>query len=82
MLLKHPMEVGRKLKSGQTVPAHFISTLTCDYEGERVLQSHWGAGVSKNPYVAFTIQNVSAGGKLVVQWVDNKRESDLLELIV
>ena len=82
MLLKHPMEVGRDLKNGQSVPAHFISTLNCEYEGELVLQAHWGAGVSKNPYVAFTIRNVTAGGKLVVGWTDNQGESDLLELVL
>ncbi len=82
MLLKHPMDVGRTLKNGEIVPAHFISRLSCDYEGENVMNAHWGAGVSKNPYVAFTIKDAETGGKLVVNWVDNRGESDSTEITV
>ena len=80
MLLRHPMDVGRTLKNGKSIPAHFISLLTCEYEGDTVLEAHWGAGVSKNPYVAFTIRDAKAGGKLTVDWVDNRGDTDHLEV--
>ena len=82
MLLRHPMDVGRTLKNGKTIPPHFISRLRCDYDGETVVDAHWGAGVSKNPYVAFTIKGAQAGGKLAVSWVDNRGESDHTEITV
>lgn len=79
MLLRHPMNVGRKLKNGESIPAHFIKELVCEYENELVMQAHWGAGISKNPYVAFTIKNAKAGGNLVVKWTDNQGETDTLK---
>lgn len=82
MLLRHPMDVGRTRKNGETIPPHFISSLSCDYDGETVVNAHWGAGVSKNPYVAFTIKDAVAGGKLVVKWEDNRGESDTTEITV
>lgn len=78
MLLRHPMDVGRRLKNGESVPAHFITRLTCEYEGDTVLEAHWGAGVSKNPYVAFTIKDAKVGDQLMIDWVDNQGATDNL----
>ncbi|MGR8947491.1 MAG: thiosulfate oxidation carrier complex protein SoxZ [Gammaproteobacteria bacterium] len=79
MLLRHPMDVGRRLKNGKVIPPHFISELTCRYEEEIVMQAHWGAGVSKNPYVAFTVNNASKGGVLTIEWLDNQGNTDRLD---
>ena len=79
MLLKHPMDVGRRLKSGEVIPAHFISELTCRHGGEIVMQAHWGAGISKNPYVAFTFDGVAPGDKITIDWLDNQGNTDSLE---
>ena len=79
MLLRHPMDVGRKLKNGEVIPPHFISELTCRYDQQIVMQAHWGAGISKNPYVAFTINSVQKGGQLSVEWLDNQGNTDRLD---
>ena len=80
MLLKHPMDVGRRLKNGEVIPAHFISRLTCRHGHEIVMQAHWGAGISANPYVAFTLEGVNAGDKITIDWLDNQGNSDSLEV--
>ncbi|MEM7465452.1 MAG: thiosulfate oxidation carrier complex protein SoxZ [Pseudomonadota bacterium] len=80
MLLKHPMDVGRRLKNGEEIAPHFISELTCRRNDEIVMQAHWGAGVSKNPYVAFTLDSVNKGDKLSLAWLDNQGDEDHLEV--
>ena len=80
MLLKHPMTVGQRLKSGEYIPPHFIAELTCRHRDEIVMQAHWGAGVSKNPYVAFTIHGAELGDKITIDWRDNQGNTDSLEL--
>ena len=82
MLLKHPMSVGRRLKNGEVIPPHFISELTCRHGEEIVMQAHWGAGISTNPYVAFTLKGVNPGDKITIDWLDNQGDSDSLEIVM
>ena len=79
MLLRHPMEVGRRSENGDPIAPHFITELVCEHNGEIVLNAHWGAGIAKNPYVAFFVDDVQAGDRLSIRWRDNQGGKDIFE---
>lgn len=79
-LIRHPMEVGRQRGSdGQSVPAHFITRVSCEHQGEPVLLAHWGGGVAKNPYLSFSFEGAAPGDTITLRWEDNQGEADSLE---
>jgi sulfur-oxidizing protein SoxZ len=39
------------------------------------MSAEWGPGVSKNPFLQFTIKNGKAGDKVGVSWKDNKGDT-------
>ncbi len=73
-LINHPMETGlrKDKKTGKKIPAHFITELTSDLNGSRVMTAYWGGSVSKNPYVSFKVNGGAKGDKITMSWVDNK----------
>ena len=77
-LITHPMETGQRKdkKTGQKIPAHFIQEVTCEHNGKQVMSAHWGAAVSKNPYVSFSIAGAKSGDGITLSWVDNKGNKD------
>lgn len=77
----HPMETGsRKDKaSGKVIPAHYITEMKCEHNGKTVLTCLWGPGVSKNPFLSFSLNNAKAGDTLKLSWVDNKGETEAAE---
>lgn len=77
-LLFHPMETGlrKDKKTGEAIPAHFITEVKVEHNGKNVLTCLWGSVVSKNPFLSFDITNTKAGDELKVSWVDNKGGSD------
>lgn len=83
VLMSHPMETGqRKDASGAAVPAHYINEVSAMHNGKLVLQAHWGAAVSQNPFVQFRFKGGAAGDKLVVSWKDNKGDSRTDEVVL
>jgi sulfur-oxidizing protein SoxZ len=83
-LLYHPMETGlRKDKStGKPIPAHYITQVEVEHNGNNVLTCLWGPGVSKNPFLSFDISNTQAGDKLKISWMDNKGGSQTAEATI
>ncbi len=77
LLINHPEETGLRKdpKTGQIVPAHFITNVTATVNGKQVLSAQWGVGISKNPFMGFKVKGAKAGDKVVVTWVDNKGET-------
>ncbi len=73
VLMNHPMETGQRkdAKTGQLVPAHFITDVTATINGVTVLKSSMGGGVSRNPYLGFKVKGAKSGDKIVISWVDN-----------
>ncbi|MFO7543546.1 MAG: thiosulfate oxidation carrier complex protein SoxZ [Thiobacillus sp.] len=73
VLMNHPMETGARkdAKTGQLVPAHYITQVTATVNGNKVLDAGLSGGVSKNPYLGFKVKGPKAGDKVVVNWVDN-----------
>ncbi len=73
VLMSHPMETGqRKDNSGNTIPAHFIQSISINVAGKQVISGQTGTSVSKNPVFAFKVKGAKAGDEVVVNWVDNK----------
>lgn len=84
LLINHPMETGQRKdpKTGQPVPAHFITNVTATLNGKPVLDAQWSQAVSRNPFLGFRVKGAKAGDKVKVSWVDNKGESDSIETTV
>jgi sulfur-oxidizing protein SoxZ len=75
-LMRHPMETGqRKDDAGNTIPAHFITSVTATIGERTVMQAQWGAAVSQNPFLAFRVTGVQPGDEVSIRYVDNKGES-------
>ena len=76
VLMSHEMETGQRRDSaGQLVPAWHIQEVTATHNGQPVFSADWGPGVSKNPFLQFTIKNGKAGDKVGVTWKDNKGDT-------
>jgi sulfur-oxidizing protein SoxZ len=82
-LMPHPMETGtRRDSEGGLIGAHYIQTVTCFKNDNRVMQAHWGPAVSKNPFFAFKVKNCSPGDTIKVSWLDNLGEKSSGELVL
>jgi sulfur-oxidizing protein SoxZ len=77
-LMTHPMETGTRKdkKTGKPIPAHFISEVTGEHKGNKVLTAYWSGAVSKNPYLSFKFEGGNAGDEVKISWVDNQGGSD------
>ncbi len=76
VLMSHVMETGRRLdEESELVPAHYITRVTVECNGRSVLVAHWGAFVSRDPYLAFKFKGGAAGEKVKVTWEDSKGET-------
>lgn len=73
VLMSHPMETGTRkdAKTEKLVPAHFINQVMASINGKQVMESQWGAAVSKNPFLGFKVKGVNAGDKVTINAVDN-----------
>jgi len=80
-LISHPMETGTRKdkKTGEKIPAHFIQEVVCEHNGNAVMTAHWGAAISKNPYLSFRFSGGNVGDTVKLSWVDNKGNSDSAE---
>lgn len=72
-LMKHPMETGlrKDRKTGENIPAHYISDVTLSLNGTGVMTAYLGPGVSKDPYLSTEIRGAKKGDTVTVAWVDN-----------
>jgi sulfur-oxidizing protein SoxZ len=84
VLMNHPMETGLRKdgKTGQLVPAHYITEVNATINGAKVLDGGFGVGVSKNPYLGFKVKGAKAGDKVVVNWVDNTGDKNSAEATI
>ena len=72
-LMPHDMESGRRrdVETDEIVPAHYITDVVAEHNGDIVLTAYWGTAVSKNPYLAFSFTGAAAGDTIKIRWVDN-----------
>ena len=83
-LVSHTMETGlrKDKKTGEKIPAHHITEITGEYNGNTVMTANWGPAISKNPYLSFKFKGGSAGENVKISWVDNTGKSDSLEAAI
>ncbi|MDP2265157.1 MAG: thiosulfate oxidation carrier complex protein SoxZ [Thiobacillus sp.] len=84
VLMNHTMETGvrKDAKTGQLIPAHYITDVNASVNGVKVLDGSLSGGISKNPYLGFKVKGPKAGDKIVVNWVDNKGDKNTAEATI
>ncbi len=82
LMAKHPMDTGRVKNplTGELIPANYIKTIRCHINGEKMFQGNFGTGVSKNPFLKFTLLNRSVGEILIFDWEDLSGLTKLTEV--
>lgn len=72
VVMIHDMETGlRKDSAGNAIPAHYIQQVSATWQGKVVLSAHWGAAISKNPFLEFTFKGGKKGERIQISWTDN-----------
>ena len=84
MLMKHVMETGlrKDSKTGEPIPAHYITDVSCSHNGNVIFRCNLGPAISKNPYLFFTVSGPKAGDTLELASVDNMGKTDSGETVV
>ncbi len=80
-LISHAMESGQRKnsKTGEKIPAHHVTEVTAEHNGNPVMTAYWGGGISKNPYLSFKFKGGASGDTIKISWVDNMGEGDSAE---
>jgi sulfur-oxidizing protein SoxZ len=73
VLIQHAMDTGTQKdpKTEKLIPAHFINQVVATLNGKTVIDTQWGAGVAKNPFMGFKIKGAKPGDKVGINAVDN-----------
>ena len=81
-LMPHDMESGLRMdpETNDFVPAHYITDVVAEINGEVVMTAYWGQAVSKNPYVSFGVSGAVAGDMVTIKWNDNLGDSSETEV--
>jgi sulfur-oxidizing protein SoxZ len=71
-LLSHPMLTGMSRDAaGIPIPEYFVNEVEVTYGGERVAHFEWTSGISRDPFVGFSLR-ATKEAPLSVTWKDNK----------
>jgi sulfur-oxidizing protein SoxZ len=83
-LMSHPMETGlrKNSKTGEKIPAHHITEVTAEHNGNVVMTANWGIAISKNPYLSFKFKGAASGDMIKITWVDNMGKGDSAEAAI
>ena len=83
-LMSHPMETGlrKDSKTGKKIPAHHITEVSAEHNGNVVMTANWGGAISKNPYLSFKFKGAASGDKIKITWVDNMGKGDSAEAAI
>ncbi len=75
-LMSHPMETGlrKDKKTGETIPAHFIQSVTAEKGGVAFMEADFNSTISKNPYLRLQVSG-DKGDEIKISWTDNKGDS-------
>ncbi len=77
VLIKHPMESGRrKDEAGNVIAAKYVTTTTAHVAGVQVFELNSGAGVSKNPFIQFKLEGRAAGDVIDLKWTDSAGDTE------
>lgn len=80
-MLRHKMETGRRKDpaTGELIPVHHITEVTCELNGEMVMSAVIGAGISTNPFFSFYLHDTKVGDILILSWLDNLGNTDTIK---
>lgn len=71
-LLSHPMTTGMSRdQAGIPIPAYFVNDVVITYGGEHVAHFEWTSGISRDPFVGFSLR-ATKEAPVTVTWKDNK----------
>lgn len=71
-LIQHPMDSGiARDAQGRVPPAHFITQLTVQVNGQVRVRGALGPGISRNPLFTWRLAGGAAGDEVLVDWEDN-----------
>jgi thiosulfate oxidation carrier complex protein SoxZ len=71
--MKHEMESGqRRDAQNRPVPAWHITEFRLLLNGSVVINGQFGGGISKDPFLEFTLKGVKPGDSLRLDWSDNR----------
>lgn len=83
MLIKHPMETGRrKDQDGNVIPGLYITEVSASYKDQPVFYAEVGQAVSKDPYMAFSFKGGASGEKISITWVDSSGATETGEAAI
>lgn len=77
-IMSHPMqrEGQRDKKTGEEIPAHYITDVIAEHNGVTVMTANWSGGISKNPYIAFKFKGGKTGETIKISWTDIQGKTD------
>lgn len=78
LLIDHPMQVGLRDEGASAVEAHYITELTIEHAGHKVLHADWGQGIARNPFLLLRLRDARKGDAVTIRWHDNRGASDEL----
>lgn len=82
LIIIHPMETGRKKDdTGALIPAHFIQLMTITLNDQTILETQWGTGIAKNPYITCRVK-AKLNDRVTVSWLDNLGETATQDTVV
>lgn len=71
--MKHEMESGqRRDAQSRPVAAWHITEFRLLLNGRPVMSGQFGGGISKDPFLEFTLKGVKPGDSLQLDWSDNR----------
>jgi sulfur-oxidizing protein SoxZ len=84
VLMDHPMETGRRQDeaTGEIVPAHYITDVKIEHNGQLLARGELSTAVSRNPYLSVRFRGGKAGDRVRVSWIDNLGRQDSMEAII
>jgi len=82
-LMPHDMESGfrRNPQTSEVVPAHYITDVVAEHNGDVVLTAYWGRAISKNPFVSFSFLGAVSGDTIKLHWKDSSGDSSETEAV-
>ncbi len=82
-LIEHPMETGlrKDATTSLSIPAHYITHVTVEANGEEVFSADWSIAISKNPVLLIKFDGGN-GDRVRLTWTDNMGGSDFIERTV
>ena len=82
-IVGHPMETGFRVDdSGRPIARNIITLVRVRVNDRLVLEIEPGTGLSAQPYLAFPVVVPDGGGKVTVDWLDDRGNSGSVEQLL